>query len=603
VKKNFALLSFGLSVCLFSTSITEVSANQKNEGALSLNVKSSANSINFSWGNIGDNYKLVEYNGTDQGKLIWSGKQHSVSINHLESNHAYEYKFIIYDKNNKIDEAIVHTSTLKSEKQVQEDLGYNNKLMNRSNKNRDNKLFYPMVNSQINSIVENNKITLSWLNVPDDDGIYDVYKNGKLVKNVKGLRFVDSDVLKGKIYQYKIVGSKKLPTTEILYKKNALKKAEIKITKENEKYLFYETKEIGTIVNTSTNTIPSIEKDKNTKIFRSRKEDFQPPNGLGYLLRYTTFIPMDKAPNPVCNNPLAPADPTGVACKYDSFHGDGANRGFDPWSESFRTRSDAYVTWDYNTGKPNKVAHNPQTGVTIGYKDGKEIARDEAPYTDMKIASEETGSDWIYHRMFLASNIPLIPIAPDIDAFYYAKVYKDGKSEFYGVHDRAPSHEFYMMFYPGDGDMVVPIIQHPHVDFNELWPVGTKTEWKLNIPLSEKPNSNCKYTAKISKTRLDPNKSISSSNVCFYGYKMHSSISALNSGNKSEEVVVYLERLNNNKWIQVSHIGVKKNGTVSDIEWKQEYNNQPLNRSATYRITIMNKAQHDAFVEGDITVN
>lgn len=38
------------------------------------------------------------------------------------------------------------------------------------------------------------------------------------------------------------------------------------------------------------------------------------------------------------------------------------------------------------------------------------------------------GADWIYHRASVASSNPLTT-APDIDAFYYAKVWEDGTGE------------------------------------------------------------------------------------------------------------------------------------------------------------------------------
>ncbi|MCS1351512.1 DUF3238 domain-containing protein [Mechercharimyces sp. CAU 1602] len=191
-------------------------------------------------------------------------------------------------------------------------------------------------------------------------------------------------------------------------------------------------------------------------------------------MRYTTFIPLETAPNPWC-------DWLGV-CEFDSFHGD--NREFDMWSDDFRTRSDVYVTWDYRSGEPNGLHHDPQTGVTIGYLDGEEVATDKAPTSDMKIENEEFHTDWISYSMDLASNIPILkafdkPIAPAIDAEYDAKVYKNGDFEFSGTHDQAPSHEMYMMQYSSDWGF--PIHQHEHQDFKYLFPPFPNCEWKISV--------------------------------------------------------------------------------------------------------------------------
>ncbi len=80
--------------------------------------------------------------------------------------------------------------------------------------------------------------------------------------------------------------------------------------------------------------------------------------------------------------------------------------------------------------------------------------------------------------MGLASSNPLTT-APDIDVFYYAKVFKDGRGEFYGVHDKAPSHEFYISVYPGD--FYAPIHQHTHSGFDYLWPWTSKEVFEINF--------------------------------------------------------------------------------------------------------------------------
>ncbi|MBD1372507.1 hypothetical protein IC620_09075 [Hazenella sp. IB182357] len=96
-----------------------------------------------------------------------------------------------------------------------------------------------MISSRVNSVITKNKIKLSWTDLPDDDGIYDAYKDGKLVKQVSKPFFTDKNA--NKTATYKIVGSKRLPQSAIEEKEEAL-------SKEDED-LFYEIKELGTIIN------------------------------------------------------------------------------------------------------------------------------------------------------------------------------------------------------------------------------------------------------------------------------------------------------------------------------------------------------------------
>lgn len=84
------------------------------------------------------------------------------------------------------------------------------------------------------------------------------------------------------------------------------------------------------------------------------------------------------------------------------------------------------------------------------YRDNKlYVDSAQANYRDIKMENEDRGSDWIYHEMTMASKHPLLdPFAPAIDASYKAKIYKTlHNSEFSGKHDRAPSHEMYLMEY------------------------------------------------------------------------------------------------------------------------------------------------------------
>lgn len=62
-------------------------------------------------------------------------------------------------------------------------------------------------------------------------------------------------------------------------------------------------------------------------------QNFDWPSDPGYWLRYSTFIPMEKAPNLYC------VDIFDFWCEYEEFSGD-----VDLMNPSFRTRTDTFIT-------------------------------------------------------------------------------------------------------------------------------------------------------------------------------------------------------------------------------------------------------------------
>ncbi|SDW38537.1 DNA polymerase-4 [Marininema mesophilum] len=122
---------------------------------------------------------------------------------------------------------------------------------------------------------------MKWVNIPDQDGTYDVYRNGDLLGKVNGNEFIDTNVKKNAKYQYKIKGSKKIPDAEIIKKKELLAKNNVTFSEKDEEILFYETKEIGTIVK-STGIPCSIGVGPN-KLMAKMAAGMKKPRGLTVL--------------------------------------------------------------------------------------------------------------------------------------------------------------------------------------------------------------------------------------------------------------------------------------------------------------------------------
>lgn len=453
---------------------------------------SEKNSVRLSWNDVGDNYKIYLINDEKGDKFVWSGSKKTFTVQNLKSDQPYIYRVEAYVGKKKINEIVMHTSTLKNQQQIAKELKANEKMFSESSKSTTNtsKLNYEMVDSNINTVVGSDHIKIIWSGIPDEDGVYDIYRNGDKIDTVKGDTYVDENINKNEVYQYNVIGRKKLPAEEINKIKKALGQKEKSISKKQEEKLFYEKKVAGTIIRFSTKNAVEFrfdkENQKGKKIDKPSISSMNWPVDPGYWLRYSAFIPMDKEPNPYC-------EMLGW-CEYEEFSGD--NRGFDLMGTSFRARTDTFITYNVNDSgdiTPNDIEFYPQTGETIGYRNGEPVEIGKAAESDMEIRNIEYGDNYVYHRMFMASQNPLLegweyPLTPDIDAFYYAKVFQDGRGEFYGVHDQAPSHEFYFVLYWGAGsdfweEDIVEVHTQEHVDFEYLFPFMPKTEFDITVSL------------------------------------------------------------------------------------------------------------------------
>lgn len=107
---------------------------------------------------------------------------------------------------------------------------------------------YPMIDAWMETIVEGEEIKIIRHNIPDEDGIYEVYRDHKFLKKVKGNTFIDREPLNGP-RSYRVIGKKRPPQWRIDQAKAYLKKQKIKIPLENEEALFYETNDLGIIMN------------------------------------------------------------------------------------------------------------------------------------------------------------------------------------------------------------------------------------------------------------------------------------------------------------------------------------------------------------------
>ncbi|OYD06668.1 DUF3238 domain-containing protein [Paludifilum halophilum] len=436
-----------------------------------VSVTSTSKSIEINWNSHSEYFEL--YSKIDNTyKKIWSGKDRTYKLNSLNPDHKYKLKLVAKGSNGeKLDNVVINTSTNKTKRQINERISMLTPTVVMKDERVTKQIFYPMANSKLDSFVKKNEVKLSWSNLPDDDQIYEVYRDGKLLKKVKGDSFTDTSVVKNNIYSYKIVGLKKIPDAEVEKKKKWLKEKGIKLNKSQEKNLYYEEKSLGTVLQTSDETTIDISREDKKQV-TLQGDDFRDyPTGYGFTMRYTTFIPLEYAVNPQC-------DWVGY-CKFHYFEGD--NRGFDVWSDRFRTRSDVYITWDFDTNNPNDVKLNPSIGTTVGLDENKNpVETDQADESDIELSRVTNTGDSITHWIKLESSNPLVVGAPAIDAEYGAQVYKNGTGHVEGTHDKAPSHEFYIAPYASDGGWRT-ILNDEHEGFEYLLPIMPNAEFSIDL--------------------------------------------------------------------------------------------------------------------------
>ncbi|MEM5662617.1 hypothetical protein AAHB62_29235 [Bacillus cereus] len=141
----------------------------------------------------GDSFKIFR-----DGKLIWEGSDKQFIDKNLEVDYIYNYKIGIYQDNNLVDIITYKTKTDDN----------NTKGISKFMASENKGSVYAQ-KTNLEATTGTKFVKLKWDSIPDDDGIYQVYRDGKLINNVKSNTFIDESVEKGKTYNYEVVAKKK----------------------------------------------------------------------------------------------------------------------------------------------------------------------------------------------------------------------------------------------------------------------------------------------------------------------------------------------------------------------------------------------------------
>lgn len=383
-------------------------------------VENTETTISISWGNIADIYLI-----SLDGKKFSETKKNKISIDNLESGNPYEIKITGLKNGEVIDNVVVQTNTLKSSEQ---------------NKKKKHKIEV----ASTTAIFTDHEAKIIFSGVPDDDLVYDVYRN-KEVKvgtlNGKSDYIYDENLKPETDYRYSVVGEEKFSKTEV----EKLKKT-IVLPKNSEEGLV-NTFEVA-------RSIKTISKEHVVSA-ASYEHWYNPSDGVEFI--YTTFIPMKKFEFDIEKHfrYLGAVKPR---VDYYKFHGDG--RGYDIYglSDAFRTRTYTRVQFPKSGGSTIKFIHDSNKTQGQNRHTGNWRAREadmDEVYITNKVQGDTKATFYVKHNAINSlHNAKDVTgktwAAPGISYEFSGEVHKAGYFKLSGLHDAAPNHEMSWTRIPGE---------------------------------------------------------------------------------------------------------------------------------------------------------
>lgn len=453
VKKK--MLSLVVSPLLLATLVLQpvsvaASVSKDSENPLQARTQISTSSVSLSWEHFGNNYQIFR-----DGKLIAETKQNAFTDTDVKPDELVKYVIAAFD-----DDKLVETIRISTKANSISEM----RTFSGADKAPD---------MTIESVAGANFITLNWPEIPDDDGVYSLYKDGEFIATVSERKFTDKDVEPNSTYRYSVIGTKKLSESEVENIKTELGDA-IDVS-DDELYALENTYEAIKFVKTLDSNL-----DRNLDEDRLAEANLITLASAPYFsFRYLTFIPDYKVKNPF--------DLSG-----DSYFL-GNDRGFNVLTfNNSKTEQNIDVEFD----QPNSSTYNHRVGVdttVLVDEDNTEINRKTATCStsnggfDLFLYTPHSfGADAKKFAAGADCGIPYFDnISPDITYGYDAWIERDGDWRVAGSHDKAPSHEFYI--YSRDTGTYEEIFQHSalrksngDVEFNALFPWWASTHFDIS---------------------------------------------------------------------------------------------------------------------------
>lgn len=418
-KKKFSpkllVLPIALAGAIFGSNTAMASENP-------VDVIYSQDSLTLQFNQEGDYYEVYK-----DGEILYKGENNSFID--TDNDIGQNYNVGIY-KNNQLEDVIVvktNKSEVTSNRQVPEE---------NQERTQVDILKDQVNNGYLEAISTSNSVSLKWSELQDSDGIYEIYRDEKKIGETKELEFIDTKVKGEQRYRYEVLAKVEVDDAKKVQIDKELTERNLTPTISQKEELYNSRGILTKIIDTPTKSEQSLKtkpsffektspKATNIKETSTTVSAAAFPVSEEYSFSYVTFIPQ-----------VSTMDP------FSMYYLAGDNRGYDPYSSKFRTKSSVnvgfwmpYMSHFPETGLSHKCYTSactaPYAWTEQASTDGIQIHKDLVTTTKMQ---------W---RVNHDVGIPFGSYYPNINYYYNATLTKSSLTVS-GSHDKAPAHEFYM---------------------------------------------------------------------------------------------------------------------------------------------------------------
>ncbi|WP_044642713.1 hypothetical protein [Risungbinella massiliensis] len=143
--------------------------------------------------------RKISFAKDSKGKKIWQGKDKKLKLTNLKPNQQVNLTLSSYDENDKLlNQTRIKAVTKLGEAELKELEKDNKKAQKDPNKNSTN-ITLTLGNANARALINEDTIKLEWSDLPDEDKVYEIYRDDKKYTTVSGLSFTDTKVEKGKL--------------------------------------------------------------------------------------------------------------------------------------------------------------------------------------------------------------------------------------------------------------------------------------------------------------------------------------------------------------------------------------------------------------------
>ncbi|WP_342558705.1 DUF3238 domain-containing protein [Metasolibacillus sp. FSL K6-0083] len=293
--------------------------------------------------------------------------------------------------------------------------------------------------------------------IPDDDGIYEVYRDDIYIGSLDNKKLIDTNVMEKQTYTYKIIGKKERSDVEKEEVQKYIKEHNIIIDAIQLKELYQKPYEMIRVVNVPSSLDETIE--------QLTLEPLVSATPL-YVFRYKTFIP----------DCMVSALSIVQGLAGYQFGGDCRGFSFNE-TEKYRTYVESPISF---TGTGSSLDTTGRfVGWTYLYNGSGTLVESRRASNSGIVYSNITKS---YNQLsYTLTHGVAIPFgnAPEINYKYTVTMNRGGSFVVEGSRDQAPNHEFYV-YSPTNDIWSRTLIQATNKGFEYLFPIYPNATFKIS---------------------------------------------------------------------------------------------------------------------------